>query len=147
MTNENQAWSLARALAIVGFVVTLGGAAGCVGEVGPDGATPTDETQRALDNREVPDGTACYQDVPMRKGTMSYGVCCFDDPDKGTSECIVCDAAHHCTPGGATPGCLTGLCAAAFGSLQVSVSTGGTRVWQPPQKSIVTDAAERRAGP
>ena len=129
MTNEHQAWSLARALAIVGFVVTLAGAAGCVGEVGPDEAMPTDETQRALDNREVPDGTACYQDVPMRKGTMSYGVCCFDDPDKGTSECIVCDAAHHCTPGGATPGCLTGLCGAAFGSLQVSVSPGGALVW------------------
>jgi hypothetical protein len=58
----------------------------------------------------------------MRKGTMSYGVCCFDDPIKGTSECIICDAAHHCTPGGAMPGCLTALCNA--GAIRGSVSTG-----------------------
>jgi hypothetical protein len=130
MTLEHGTWRLARALAIVDFIAIVAGSGGCLGEVGSEGPAATDETQQAaLDNREVPDGTACYQDVPMRKGTMSYGVCCFDDTEKGTSECVICDAAHHCTPGGATPGCLTGLCSAAFGSLQVSVSTGGDLVW------------------
>jgi hypothetical protein len=38
---------------------------------------------------------------------MYMGVCCFDDPIAGTSECIICDAAHKCTPGGAEPGALT----------------------------------------
>lgn len=131
MTLEHLTWWLARGLAIGAFVATLASVGGCFGEVGPTGAPTMDETPRqaALDNREVPDGTACYQDVPMRKGTMSYGVCCFDDPDKGTSECVICDAAHHCTPGGATPGCLTGLCSAiTFGSLQTSVSTDGDAV-------------------
>ena len=117
-----------RALAIFGLISTLASVAGCLGEPGPEGSEAADVTRSALDN-EVPDGTACYQDVPMRKGTMSYGVCCFDDTEKGTSECVICDAAHHCTPGGATPGCLTGLCCDAAGLLLGSVLTGGKVTW------------------
>lgn len=61
----------------------------------------------ALDNQADPDdGKTCYQDVPMRKGKMEMGMCCFDDPDKGTSECVKCDGEHHCTVGGAEPGAL-----------------------------------------
>ena len=61
----------------------------------------------ALDNQADPDdGKTCYQDVPMRKGKMEMGMCCFDDPIKGTSECVKCDGEHHCTVGGAEPGAL-----------------------------------------
>jgi hypothetical protein len=61
----------------------------------------------ALDNQADPDdGKTCYQDVPMRKGKMELGMCCFDDPIKGTSECVTCDGEHHCTIGGAEPGAL-----------------------------------------
>jgi hypothetical protein len=38
---------------------------------------------------------------------MESGMCCFDDPNKGTSVCVVCDKDHHCTIGGAEPGALT----------------------------------------
>jgi hypothetical protein len=124
MNLKYRTWRPAWALVIFGLFSTLVSVAGCLGELGSEGAEPTDVTRSALDN-DAPDGTACYQDVPMRKGVMSYGVCCFDDTDKGTSECVICDAAHHCTPGGATPGCLTGLCGEAAGSLKGSVSTGG----------------------
>jgi hypothetical protein len=41
---------------------------------------------------------------------MSFGVCCFDDPINGTSECVICDQAHTCTVGGAEPGCFEGNC-------------------------------------
>jgi hypothetical protein len=84
-------------------------ALGCIGEP----ATEDDERESvqvtgALDNQVDPDeGKACYQDVPMRKGKMEMGMCCFDDPDKGTSECVACDKDHHCTIGGAEPGALT----------------------------------------
>src|SRR5262245_19736202 len=105
--NTNRIPGVTRVLAILGLASTL---LGC-GEIDPSDANsmaePAGVTPSALNNSEVADGTACYQDVPMRKGSMSYGVCCFDDPIKGTSECIICDAAHHCTPGGAMPGCLT----------------------------------------
>ncbi len=61
----------------------------------------------ALDTQSDPDdGKTCYQDVPMRKGKMEMGMCCFDDPVKGTSECVKCDGEHHCTVGGAEPGAL-----------------------------------------
>ena len=100
---------------------------------------------QALDDKADPDdGKACYQDVPMRKGVMSYGVCCFDDPKKGTSECIICDAAHTCTKGGATPGALT-----AQGGLVVSTGTvlgvngGGT--WKPPNNVVGTVAPATNA--
>jgi len=122
--NVNDRPRAARALPVLLLLSTLAGGAGCLSEIGPGESEPG-VARGALDNNDVPDGTACYQDVPMRKGTMSYGVCCFDDTEKGTSECIICDAAHHCTPGGATPGCLTGLCNAAAGTLQGSLSTGG----------------------
>jgi len=80
---------------------------GCVGDFGGDPSQDSVTAARALDNATA-DGTACYQDVPIRKGSMSYGLCCFDDPEKGTSVCITCDAAHHCTVGGAEPGALIG---------------------------------------
>jgi hypothetical protein len=88
-------------------------AAGCLVDAG---GAPGDMsvTKSALANNDVPDGTACYQDVPERSGRMSLGVCCFDDPIKGTSECVICDDAHHCQVGGAEPGCLFG-CGVAFG--------------------------------
>jgi hypothetical protein len=90
------------------------------------GTGDTSVTTSALAN-ETPDGTACYQDVPERKGSMSLGVCCFDDPIKGTSECVICDASHHCTVGGAEPGCLFG-CGVAIGpAIGVSPSPVVTR--------------------
>ncbi|MEA2697828.1 MAG: hypothetical protein QOI66_2099 [Myxococcales bacterium] len=140
MNLEYRTWRPAGALVIFGLFSTLVSVAGCLGELSPEGSEPTDVTRSALDNNDVPDGTACYQDVPMRKGVMSYGVCCFDDTDKGTSECVICDAAHHCTPGGATPGCLTGLCSEAAGSLKDSLSTGG-KVMSPLKVPISRTAA------
>lgn len=127
---------IALAAALVGAL----GAAGCLVEVGgPDPTEPTttattsttSSTKSALAVQDdVPDGTACYQDVPMRKGTMSYGVCCFDDTTKGTSECITCDQAHTCTVGGAEPGCLEGcLYAVSPSPVQAPAPTpiGGVR--------------------
>ena len=52
------------------------------------------------------EGMKCYQDVPMPKGKMEMGLCCFDDPAKGTSHCVTCDAANTCTMGGRKPGAL-----------------------------------------
>jgi hypothetical protein len=81
-------------------------AAGCLADSDDDQSTTV--TTAALDNQVDPDeGKTCYQDVPMRKGKMEMGTCCFDDPIKGTSECVICDKAHHCQIGGAEPGALT----------------------------------------
>lgn len=73
----------------------------------PPSESGEESTTGALDNQADPDdGKTCYQDVPMRKGKMEMGMCCFDDPVKGTSTCVKCDAEHHCTVGGAEPGAL-----------------------------------------
>ena len=110
-----------------------------------DPPTGSDSTAQALDN-ETPDpddGKACYQDVPMRKGKMSYGVCCFDDPIKGTSECITCDAAHTCTKGGAEPGALT---TGGFRDVAINgnwVVVGGS---VKPPRNVLTTAAAGSAG-
>lgn len=112
--------------------VALLGTFGCSGAPNE----PEDSVALALDDAPDPDdGKACYQDVPMRKGVMSYGVCCFDDPVKGTSECIICDAAHTCTKGGAEPGALT-----AQGGLVVATGTLGIdgSSWKPPSTATLT---------
>lgn len=109
----------------------------------PNGDDDPSNLAQALDDKADPDdGKACYQDVPMRKGVMSYGVCCFDDPQKGTSECIICDAAHTCTKGGATPGALT-----AQGGLIVNTGTvlgvNDAGTWTPPTKLTATTASAK----
>jgi hypothetical protein len=114
--------------------------AGCLGELGADESTSL--TAGALDNQTgVADGVACYQDVPMRKGKMEMGVCCFDDPIAGTSECIICDAAHKCTPGGAEPGALTA-------EIKASTWGGANAVLEPlappPRPLILGSASSAR---
>jgi hypothetical protein len=102
----------------------------------PGGSEDGAGLNQALDDAPDPDdGKACYQDVPMRKGVMSYGVCCFDDPVKGTSECIICDAAHTCTKGGATPGALTAQTGSIV-SAGTLVLSGGSN-WKPPNTAVV----------
>lgn len=112
------------------------GAPACSGA--PAGSEESGSLSLALDDAPDPDdGKACYQDVPMRKGVMSYGVCCFDDPIKGTSECIICDAAHTCTKGGATPGALTAQTGAVV-SAGTLVLEGSGGSWKPPSTVVGT---------
>jgi hypothetical protein len=118
-------------------------AAGCLADSGTDGVEETTVTAGALDNQVDPDeGKACYQDVPMRKGKMEMGMCCFDDPIKGTSECVVCDKDHHCTKGGAEPGALT------IGDRGVVWGAGGA-VFDPgtisPSVKVTASVATRAA--
>lgn len=112
--------------------------AGCL-EGGEAGEGDVAATVAALDNQVgVADGTACYQDVPMRKGKMEMNMCCFDDPIKGTSECVACDKDHHCTPGGAEPGALTAGTGTVFGGIGgvldpgFTTSTGGATLHVAP---------------
>lgn len=123
---------LAAAMSLLG--------AGCVGDLGGEGDEGASLTAGSLDNQTgVADGTACYQDVPMRKGKMSMDVCCFDDPIKGTSECIICDAAHHCTPGGAEPGALTaGNHVVVWGGVNAVLEPVRPATWTPPRASAST---------
>ena len=131
-----------RASWFLGIVaLALSGAAGCLG----DPAEDPDSTRviGALDNRVDPDeGKACYQDVPMRKGKMEMGMCCFDDPIKGTSECVACDTEHHCTVGGAEPGALTSGGAVVLGGGGGGVLDPGTTT--PPRTSWTTLSSANR---
>jgi hypothetical protein len=80
---------------------------GCLGDPAQVDELELTRMTGALDNQVDPDeGKTCYQDVPPRKGKMELGMCCFDDPIKGTSTCVACDKEHTCTIGGAEPGAL-----------------------------------------
>jgi hypothetical protein len=67
---------------------------------------------------------------------MEMGVCCFDDPIAGTSECIICDAAHKCTPGGAEPGALTAGIKATWGGANAVLEP-----LTPPPRSVILGSA------
>jgi hypothetical protein len=134
VVQQRTSWGSSCFLGIA--AIALAGAAGCLGD--PSDGSDAVRVTAALDNRVDPDeGKACYQDVPMRKGKMELGRCCFDDPTAGTSECVACDKEHHCTVGGAEPGALTSGGAVVWGGVGGGVLDPGTTT--PPR--IVLKAA------
>lgn len=79
---------------------------GCSVEAVPEGESGSVSLAVDDDRPDPNEGKTCYLDGPMKKGKMEMGLCCVDDPIKGTSHCYTCDAANECTIGDAKPGAL-----------------------------------------